>query len=279
MKWRAVADARWAEVGAQLHPLCASLDSDVSAAVDEACAEHPDVVVVVGDDGTVTRVATHLYEQRRDEATVPLLLVVPQGAVTAVAEGVGAPSSAARLRRHLEAGKLGVRTRPSLRVVDTSHPATRLAFNVGMGLPFDFLAARARSERGGRLALVEAFARTARNDVAEGELVEADVFADWKPYAEHLRYLLVSAGAHGWFGVEMGRGPSFRLGRSALELFESRSRVGRLMQRATGRGAESFERIHIDTNSGYVLDGELFDPRIPRTIAVSAGPSLRFATI
>ena len=75
------------------------------------------------------------------------------------------------------------------------------------------------------------------------------------------------------------RGPSFLLGRSALELFESRSRVGRLMQRATGRGAEGFERIHIDTNSGYVLDGELFDPRIPRTIAVSAGPSLRFATI
>lgn len=75
-----------------------------------------------------------------------------------------------------------------------------------------------------------------------------------------------------------GGGPGVRLGRTALELVEARSRLSRVTELATQHRAEPFERIHIDTTSGYVLDGELVDPGCARTLVVERGPNVGFTT-
>ena len=233
-----------------------------------------EVLVVFGDDWALARVVTHLHELRRDLATIPAILAVGRGDVTA-ASGAE-PPSVRKLERALKRGELEIEQRPTLRVVDSAERHAMLAFNIGLGLPFELFEARARSGRRGPLKTIDALIRMSVQ--GPEELVDADVFVDWEKSAERFRLFLASAGSHSWFDVGMGAsGPGFRLGKSALELVEARSRLGRIVSRVSGHRAEPFRRIHIDTNSGYVLDGELFDPGLPRTIAIEAGPRVRFA--
>lgn len=248
-------------------------------ALDERVWES-EVVVVAGDDFTIARVATHLYELRRDHAHVPAILPLSRGDVGTVAAAVGAEKLRVNrgLIRALRRGRMKIERVPSLRIIDAASPHARLGFNLGMGALFDVFEHRARSGRGGRRATVEAIARTFVAD--RGDVVEAPVWIDWQERGEHFRQLLASSLYRSWFGVRMmkGGGPGVRLGRTALELVEARSRLSRVTELATQHRAEPFERIHIDTTSGYVLDGELVDPGCARTLVVERGPNVGFTT-
>lgn len=239
-----------------------------------------EVVVVLGDDFTLSRLATALHEELRDDARTLELLPIDVGAVATVSAAIEAPSTGWRDRRRvtkaLETADVRRTRVPSMRVVDSALGAARIAFGFGMGTPFDFFEALARNDRSGRLGSVESLARLARERVRDSKagVVEGDVFVDWAATAERFGYLLATPLEQTWFDVAMGRECSLRLGRRTLDLLGSRSRVGRLVERAAGAGAETFRRVHIDTNSGYVVDGELFDPRRPRTIAITEGPSV-----
>lgn len=278
MKWSVVCDERWVDDARALGSVAAAIRP--GAMLDRHfTAEGAEVLAVVGDDWTLGRVMTHFGEVRPDIATPPAILVVPRGDAAPAGDGIAKRrGSLPKLRRRLAAGDAETALVPTLRVVDSAERHALLGFNIGLGLPFDFFEARARTGRTGAVGNIDALVRlgrtTARQDLAEG-----DVWVDWIKRGERFRLLLASAVGRTWFGVDMStepEGPGLRLGKSIVEVAEARSRVGRVLSRFTGHRAEPFDRIHIDTNVGYVLDGELFDPRSPRTIAIEAGPRVRF---
>jgi hypothetical protein len=251
-----------------------SLAAPVSGLLDDGV----EAAVVLGDDFTLSRLATALHEELRDDARRFELLPVDVGEVCTVAQAIEAPGTGWRDRRRtakaLNSADLRRTRVPSLRVVDSALASARLGFAFGMGTPFDYFEARARSERGRRLGALESVARLTRDTLRDsrGRAVEADIFVDWEPSAERFGYFVATPLERTWFDVAMGRGATYRVGRRALELVGARSKVGRVVENATGAGAEQFQRVHIDTNSGYVVDGELFDPRRPRTVAITDGP-------
>jgi hypothetical protein len=249
----------------------------LAPAVSRMLDDGVEVAVVLGDDSTLSRMATALHEELRDDARTLELLPLDVGSVSTVAAALDAPSVGRRGRRHvLRALKqMDVRRArvPSLRIVDSAMSGARLGFAFGMGALFDYFEALARSERNG-LETVSSLARLARDTLRDNKaaVVEAEVYVDWDAAADRFAYLLATPLEQTWFDVYMGRDATVRIGRRALALLGSRSRVGRLVESARGRGTQAFRRIHIDTNSGYVVDGELLDPQRPRTIALSDGP-------
>ncbi len=241
-------------------------------------------VVVAGDDWTVSRVTTLMYELNRESSRHPTIVLLRRGDDDTVADAVGTRGRDRRPRqlvRMLKRGAFDTARLPAIRVVDSAFPHALIGFNFGMGLMYEIFEARARASVGGRLGTLEALGRTAMDSLrGERDPVDATVAIGWERRADRFGQLLASGLRQTWFDIRMNkRGPSVLLGDRPAQLLEGRSRLGRLAQIARGDAAEKFSRIHIDSDSGYVLDGELFDPGLSRSILVEPGPSVQFAVI
>lgn len=281
MKVAVLTDERFSRVAGDVDVvLAADEDPERDAdAITKLLDQAVDVAIVVGDDRTFARAATARLEHNRGRAERLDFGIIAAGDTVTVATAIDAPTMSRKALQKFRTALDRDRTRrisvPTLRVVDATRSAATLAFGFGMGLPVDYFRELERTSMSGRVGTTVSLTRMARERRGSESLVEADVFIDWEPRAEHFGYLLATLLHETWFDVGMGKGATARLGRSVLDVVGARSRVGRLVQRAAGSGPETFQRIHIDTNSSYVVDGAVVDIVKPRTVAITEGPTVR----
>jgi|GEM_PF-3507450 len=255
------------------------------------------LILILGPDALVGEVLT-LHRRHFSAHRTPLKLgVMALGAVHAVADALGAgaatPRALKQLTRALEAGTLQRRRLPTLKITSSARPASQYGFTWGAGLFYDIFEGlhRGGGERsGGILAATSLLSGMAKRLVLDGSAafkpVQARVSVDGQPHAEQFGFWLAGSLETSWFGLRLGAdGACFRSGDSPRELLaqvsESRVTPGflRAMRADDSNDCAAFERIQMDASTGYVLDGELFDPDRSYTLQIKPAAPALFYTI
>jgi hypothetical protein len=116
--------------------------------------------------------------------------------------------------------------------------------------------------------------------------VRGRLSVDGHPHSDQFGYLLAGTLPQSWLGLDLIEGGAgFLSGDSGKELLARVARSRALPEllksrrRQSGASSHSFERIHMDSSAGYVLDGELFEPNKPYVLQIKAGPPALFATL
>ena len=258
-------DARFASTGAQVD---SHVREGVRTWVESAIDRGVDTVLVVGDDFTVSAVATAYLEDLR--ARVEPLTLVPVGvaAVDHLAQSAGLSVGAVRkaevIRKRLH--RYSPRFIETLRVVDAMDERARLCMTFGGG---DAVVESIRTHQ--RLRRRDLVSAMGQPPGARLELI-----VDWEPIESRPAVLLASTLRNTWADVRMrSDGACVRWGRSPASLVEAGLNPGRLTQRLRGRHARQFSRIHINAASDYVVDGQIVQVAGARSVSITPGPRVR----
>lgn len=266
MKTRSVQDSRFA--GLDVETLNISDRTVCRRWVEQALDDRVGTIVVIGDDATLAALAT-AYLEDLDRAEPLEFALLTAGHLHTAAVGVSAPvatsRSLRRLTKQLDAGRHKTVLLGTLRVVDSMNRSARLGFSFGLGSATQLLTGDSRPRR--RDAVKRA--------IAPADMVQAEVFVDWQATCSSFGYLIASSLPHTAADIAMGDALAVRVGDSVMGLVGGSTRVGRVIERATGGRAIPFRRIHIDTNNDYVVDGVSSHSSKPRIVAVEAGPRVR----
>lgn len=255
------------------------------------------LILVLGSDALVGEVIT-LYRRYFSAHRTPLrLAVMAAGAVHGVADTLGAgaptPRGLKQLTAALEQGALQRRRLPTLKITSSARPASQYGFTWGAGLFYDIFEGLYRGgarRSGGILAATSLLSGVARRVVTDGSAafkpVQARVSVDGQAHAEQFGFWVAGSLELGWFGLRLGAERAcFRSGDSPGELLAQISKSQavpgflRAMRAGGSEDCTPFERIQMDASTGYVLDGELFDPDRAYTLQIKPGEPALFYTI
>lgn len=257
----------------------------ISALACELSAAGAELIVVNGGDGTVQAVLTGLLRMPQ-ERRLPLLAVLPGGTTNTTSRNVGydarAETALDEIVRDAAAGNL--RGRPErhhvLRVRIGSRPEPYFAMFCGAGAVYhgirfskDHVEAHGvRGQLGAGVALAVFLGKIATGQ--GGALfppLEARVAIDgvWHE-TESLLGILVSTmerqflGIRPYWGTEPGRLRYSALAYRPRQLLRAavpvmRGRPNRFVRPELGYRSHNASRIELHLNSGFTLDGELFD--------------------
>jgi hypothetical protein len=259
-------------------------------ALERLLEVQPEAVVAAGDDAFIGRIASQ-YEFGANLKTRPLRLYPAQTAGSSqLAGALGNKDFSPRLIRQLvkRAGDARLRRTQvrTLKVVVSSEPHARLGFSFGAGIFYRLFEAykRAQTETSGRVA--STLFGLARDTLLEGgrnlDPVQAKLSIDGQPYAEAIGYLVCSSLSKTWLGLSMdadGASAAYRVGERGRELIKRVASSRALPSFARADSATGFERLDVDWSSGFVLDGELVEPRGPHALRVEPGPSIDCVTL
>lgn len=269
----------------------ASRPEDILAAVRRLDADGVELLIVNGGDGTVQMVLTALYGRDRCDAA-PLLAVVPGGTSNTIPGDVGwsrrPPAGIAAALAAARRGRLDghVVTRPVLRV-ETSlweHPKCAMQFSAGAvynAITFAKQEVEGRGAHGatGPLVALAWFVFLVVSGRSREIFPPMSVAGtiDGRPLrgGPHLG-VLVSTLDHLFLGIRpfwgTGRGRlrysalAYHPRRLALALWPAlRGRAGWFVTPENGYASYNGDRVEIDIDAGFTLDGELF----------TAGPGTR----
>ena len=101
---------------------------------------------------------------------------------------------------------------------------------------------------------------------------------DWSPMEASCGWVHASTLERSWLNAQISSDgePRYRTGDGVLEWLSHTTRLGKLV--GGGSPANSFDAIHIDADTGYVVDGRRISRR-PRVIQVRRGPRIRVAAL
>ena len=188
-----------------------------------------------------------------------------------------------RARRVLDAGKrkkLEEKHLPTLRVTSSLESHASLALDFGLGAIFDLQEASLRGQIAGAVQLGQMAAKLADEVInapsREDGASSARVLVDGKPLATPPSYLLASVLPTSLFGLSMSREGGARLlkGEDLSELARDLARARAPLSMLRGE-AKRFERVVVDFEQRYLLDGELKTPGAPFVLQVEAGPRIK----
>ncbi len=229
------------------------------------------ILALWGDDHFVASVARMLASIESDVLLAPL----DSGVDSNLASELHGTLDPEAVVGSLLSGNFAQSTIESLRVTDSTLPGSMVAFSFGVGQIERAFEARELAERDG--AGLEAIVRGLRG-VESPLRTGARITINWRPVDEDCGWLHASTLRRSWLGTrisEDGR-PRVRYGESAMEWLSHATRLGKWV---SGKGdASSFDAIHIDADTGYVVDGRRFE-RSPRVVEVARGPSIRIAKV
>ena len=269
----------WADAG------FSAFDAGESApeAVRAALETRPEVVVVDGDDRLISTAITEM--RRAGVDSEPLVLPVGNGPYRTVGRRTERSASDTHavetIASELEDGRGEVLEVPTLRVTSSTDAAPRWGFNIGAGILFPLFEAHHRAGGSGLSGLGGAVSQLAQRAATTGsEAFEARrgrVVADGQPWGERIGYLLVSALATSWLGLQMADrdGPSWVAGEAGGEFVRRLARNRALPGFLNESAGSSFEGIQIDWSEGFVLDGELVDPGRAYVLDIRPGAPVR----
>ncbi|MEC9442214.1 MAG: hypothetical protein VYE40_14005 [Myxococcota bacterium] len=188
-----------------------------------------------------------------------------------------------RARRVLDAGrkgKLQEKHLQTLRVTSSLEPHANLALDFGLGAIFDLQEASLRGQIAGAVQLGQMAAKLAdeviNSPAKDGAATSARILVDGKPLARPPAYLLASVLPTSLFGLSMSREGGARLlrGEDLTELARDLARARAPLSLLRGEAA-GFDRVVVDFEQRYLLDGELKTPGAPFVLQVEAGPRIK----
>lgn len=240
------------------------------------------VIVLDGDDRLFSRAMTAFRRHHRGRERPLEFLPLQVGRFHRLADEVGAPKPTLRVRKRLaRVGREGVETkrrRRTLRVTSSAYPAPIWGFSAGAGLFFRMFEILLRSDGRGLSGLGSVVSQIAR-EVTSGpeqrfEPLGARVAVDYEPWSERLGYLVASGLETSWLGIQIAEERSARwLGSETASGFVTKlASTAALPGFLQGTDAREFERIHVDGDGGFVVDGELYDPGEPHILQIAEGP-------
>lgn len=275
-----IEDASWRAEDAVVE-----IADEVGSGLAALLAHDPEVVLVAGNDAFVGRLLAE-YEFGRDLKKHALRLhPTDVGGAATLAGELGASEFSPKLvRRFVKAsrsGRLQRRRVSTLKVVVSSEASARIGFSFGAGLFYRLFEAfkRARTETSARVT--GTLLGLARDTLLEGgrnlEPIKAKIACDGEPLAEEVGYLVCSSLSKTWLGLSMNRdaqGAAYRLGDRGRQLIKKVASSRALPSFVRSDEAVGFERMDIDWSSGFVLDGELIEPRGAHALRVQPGPTV-----
>ena len=187
-----------------------------------------------------------------------------------------------RARRVIEGArkkKLEEKHLPTLRVTSSLEPHARLALDFGLGAIFDLQEAALRGQLAGAVQVGQMVARLADeliNAPSTSPTGGARIVVDGEPLAAPPAYMFASTLPTGLFGLAMSRegGARLRRGEELGELAKDLARARAPLSMLRGE-APRFERVLVDFEQRYLLDGELKTPSAPFVLQVEAGPRIK----
>lgn len=228
------------------------------------------VVAVWGDDHFVAEVSRMLVSASTQHVISPL----PQSSDTLFANEVHGLEDVHGIVGSLLAGNYQEREVSSLRVTDSAQPGSFFAFSFGVGqVDAAFEARDAASDPEAGLETIVRGLGSA-DSALRGS---ARVSVNYQPLADGCGWLHASTLSRSWLGTRISKDgrPRVRFGDTTLEWLRHATPLGRWVG---GRDAEAFDAIHIDADTGYVVDGRRMEAR-PRVIQVAPGPQIQAAAV
>ena len=254
-----------------------------------AIERQAEVMVLDGDDRLVSRAVTAFRRRHRGRERPVRYLPLRTGRFDRIAAELGAPKPSRRLAKRMlddpERFQESTTQRRALRVVTSARPAPVWGFSVGLGLFFRLFEILQRSEGQGLSGLRSAVGELARQVTGgEGrrfEAVGARVSVDYQAWAEQVGYLVASGLESSWLGLSLADRvePRWEGSESAGGLVGKVAGSAALPGFLQGGAGRAFERIHVDGNEGFVVDGELYDPAEPHVLQVGPGHVCDFVDV
>ncbi|MFQ5633765.1 MAG: diacylglycerol/lipid kinase family protein [Gammaproteobacteria bacterium] len=290
-----------------IHHRIAARDSDVPGMLAEFAAMSVNVLAISGGDGTVSRVLTHLLEER-PFAAPPCIAVLRGGTANMTAGDVGLHGSAHSALQRLSdwvrhgAGDAKVLRRPILRVSAGGNRPTRYGMFFGAGAivqGIEYTNANIHS-RGLKdefslgLGLIRSMWGIAREDSRFIQPADISIGIDGDSPAppRPVVLLLVSSlerlflNMHPYWGEDNGKplhttmvnSPATRLLRNLPSLL--RGKPNRDLARDSAYVSRNVERLYLDFDGPFTLDGEIEHAhREAGPVEVSNGGELSFIGI
>ena len=258
---------------------------DVAWVIDRFAGEGVDVIAINGGDGTIQAVLTALFRSRRYEKT-PLLAVLRSGTDSIIAEDIGLKGSRdrglGRLLNWMEtrSGRFGVEERPVLKVETRPdrNPLYGLIFGAAaiyQGIQYckrRIYTLGLHGEIAPSLTLARFLLAVVRRDARVVSPVPITISLDQAPrrqgeflllYISTLERLFLGLRPH--WGTEdaplhvtavSGRPSHFLRTLPSL----ARGRKGRWNTPENGYSSHNAIEIRLTMDSGFILDGELYEP-------------------
>lgn len=225
-----------------------------------------DVLGVLGDDHFVACV-TRVYDG--------LISPLPGSGDCLVSKQVHGDGSIHEIARALSSGGFDETDLATLRITDTVQTSSMLGFSFGAGIIESAFEAR---ERVGRDAGLEEVVKSLSGASSPLKLSSARLSVDWAPVEAGCGWIHASTLVRSWLGTRISDdgAPRFRIGDNVFEWLSHATRLGKLV--GGGKPAANFDAIHIDADTGYVVDGRRIGGR-PRVIQVRRGPRIRVAAL
>lgn len=293
---------------ANVHYRVTEQPEEVSHGLTELAARSVNVLAISGGDGTVSRVLTHLLQERPFE-TMPLVAILPGGTANMTAGDVGLGGSVLaalkRLCNWIETGnseQVTLLRRPILRI----HNGAGQDLNYGMffgagaivqGIEYTNKNIHSRGLKN-ELSLGVGMARSmwgiARSDPRFIQPTSISIAIDGNPLMppESVALLLVSSlerlflNMHPYWGADNGkplhstiiRSPARRLLRNLPALL--RGRPNRHMSPDSGYLSYNVDRISLSFDGPFTVDGEISHAQIESgPVEISNGGDLTFLRI
>lgn len=223
----------------------------------------------------------------------PSLIPVDAPKTSAIGQRVSSVESSdlqlSSIPGRLEAGDLHKVSVESLRVVSSAEPRPHYGFSFGAGVVYEFFEQLQRT--GGKLIeqglslTKQVFNRVLSDRGGTPTRHRARMSVDRREQQERdFGYLVATSLGESWFGWSAGDvsgTPTVFSGADAEKLLEAsiRSSLSFLgLEAGEHDWSRSFDTLHIDWNTGFVLDGRLFDCRQPHAIELRSGPKIPFVS-
>lgn len=250
--------------------------TDISTLADVLgdCARREDQLIIVNaGDGTVGRVLEHIRNDGLFRVE-PVLALLRGGTTNMVHNDVGVPgrpeAALRRLVASLPRGRFAYRDRHVLRVTGTSHPAARYGFFLGTNAVLrailytrERLHHRVSTGRLSELLSVSAMIwRLLRRRVESDPVlspVPVSLSRDGEPGRRRSQILLMAITVH---TAILGIRPLRHGQRAGLAVLDWPDyRLISWIRRFIAGGLESFDRIDLRGDFGWILDGEVHEHR------------------
>lgn len=266
------------------HYRVADQPGDISKILAEFAAEAVSFLAISGGDGTVSRVLTHLYEERPFE-TMPVIAILRGGTANMIAGDVGSPGRVApalqRLRRWIEngAGQIQLQSRPVLRVQPGGNQPDHYGMFFGAGAVVQGIeytnenihSRGLKTEFSLGLGLVRSMWGIARQDPRFIRPINISIGIDGNTVASPERFVMTLVSGlerlflniHPYWGEDNGRplhvttvsSPATRLLRNLPSLL--RGKPNRFLSEDKGYLSYNVESISLDFDGPFTLDGEI----------------------
>jgi hypothetical protein len=261
-------------------------DEAIGPVLGDLLAQGVTDLVIDGDDRFVHRVITAYLSDVSLRSRPLRFLPVGGHPLSTIAHhaqgGLDARDIAALLRSEKDTDWEVVSVR-ALKVTSSNHRSAHYGFGFGAGWWHGAFEAYHRSGRPYGASLARSVVNLGRDVLgSSGASMGAEPIrftVDYRPMGESWRHLHVTSLSRGWLGVAgaVNGEACLRLGSDEKELLGQAVR-GRVVSGLGTREPVSvrFERLHLQGQLGYVLDGELYGSSGPQVVEVCHGPRVYF---